>query len=145
MVALPEIIREKQQRLVQLEAEATALRAELLAAKRALEGVAADLPPPAPHKSRSSTDLAAEVLQRAQKPMHVTEIIASIRKDYEVTVQYATLVGNLARLVKKHKTFNRVGPNEYGLVEWEDQKTADELFGRQEQERYDPPDYRRVG
>ena len=121
------------------------IRRELLAAKQTLMGAdTAHLDPTPPRQgiraAGNSTEWAASVLRAAQQPMHVNEIISAIEREFQVSVRYATLVGNIARLVKKHKVFERTGPNRFGLLEWQTQREAEELFGREEYEREHGPD-----
>src|SRR5258706_16091985 len=114
MADLIALIQEKQQRLAECESEAAQLRAELQQAKQLLlEGVhgvilgtGTVIGPMA-----SSTDMAESVLRRIAHPLHVNEIISGIERDFHVAVRYATLVGNISRLVKRRKIFERTGPN----------------------------------
>lgn len=138
MPGLADIIREKQRRLVEVEAEAATLRKELLEAKQALLGPDAahlDPTPPSPKASGNSTEWAATVLRQAGRPMHVNDIISAIEREFHLSPKSATLVGNLSRLVKRGRIFERVGPNQFALLEWTAQRNAEELFGREEYER----------
>lgn len=73
--------------------------------------------------------MAEAVLRAHDRPMHVNEILSAIERDYQESVRYATLVGNISRLIKKGKIFERTGPNTFGLIEWGVRREADELFG----------------
>jgi hypothetical protein len=142
-VGIAEQIRDKQKRLMEIEAEAITIRRELLEAKQQLlgtvEGARFDPSPIRQGKqpSGNSTEWATSVLKVAGRPMHVNEIIAAIERDFHVTVRYATLVGNIARLVKKSRVFERTGPNVFGLVEWRAEEAAEALFGRPEDNGHD--------
>lgn len=129
---MADIIRDKQRQLSEAEALVLRLRSELTGAKQALLGDAQPLPRRDPG---SSTDMAEAVLKDIRRAMHVNDIISAIEREFHVQVRYATLVGNLSRLVSKGKTFERTGPNRFGLLEWAEQREADELFAVEEWER----------
>lgn len=126
MAGLLEQIKEKETRLAELELEARRLRAELLEVRQHMMGAVGVTPPPVNASTRgNSTAWAEAVLRRALKPLHVNDIISAIEREYHTSVRYATLVGNISRLVKKGKTFTRTGPNVFGLVEWQDHMDID--------------------
>ena len=124
--SLSDIIREKVRKLAEAEAIVLRLKKELADAKHELIGTQ----PAASRKSGNSTEMAEAVLREAGEPLHVNQILYAIERDYHVSVRYATLVGNLSRLVKKGRIFERVGPNRFGLRAWEVDREADQLFGR---------------
>jgi hypothetical protein len=141
MADLARLIDEKQRRLLVLEQEALSIRRELQAAKAKLLGHAhIDLKPTNKLIHGNSTAWAETVLRKNGQPMHVNDIIQAIEREFQITVQYATLVGNLSRLVKHGKRFERVGPNTYGLLDWSVEREANELFGRAEYERERVPE-----
>jgi hypothetical protein len=111
------LIREKQEQIA-------ALQQELDEAKKLLSGDLVEMPPPRPRSGRprgngnSSVAWAEAILHERGKPLHVNEIIGRIERRFRQQVRYATLVGNLSRMVKNKKTFHRFGPNVYGLAEW---------------------------
>jgi len=130
--SLAEIIRNKQRQLTEAELLVVRLRAELQEAKEALLGTA--LPSPA-RPPETSTDMAAAVLRNAGHDLHINQILSTIESAFHVTVKYATLVTNISRLVQKKKTFTRTGPNRFGLMEWDVEREAAELFGREIREQ----------
>jgi len=123
---LAEIIKEKQRALTEAESVVLRLRNELTEAKQILLGPS----PSATTAPSNSTEMAERVLALAGEPMHVNEILNAIEREFHVSVRYATLVGNMSRLVKKGKIFERVGPNRFGLLSLADQREAHELFER---------------
>ena len=140
--SLLELIKTKQAELSAAESRVLELRREMLEAREELlkYGIGA-LPGMVPdsvnRQQGNSTEWAEAVLRKSHQPMHVNEIISAIERDFGTSVRYATIVGNISRLVKKNKIFERTGPNRFGLREWHASREADELFGRelQEQER----------
>ena len=59
--------------------------------------------------------------------MDAEQLIEAIALAGGPVVQKPTLVSNLSRYQQDKDTFQRVGPNTYGLIEWD--LGADELFG----------------
>ena len=55
------------------------------------------------------------VLVAAGKPLHVTEIIAGIEKEFAITVDRDSLSSAILKQVRKEKRFVRVAPNTFGL------------------------------
>jgi len=136
-VEIVQQIRAKLSRLAQLDAEATVIRQELAAIRKELLGVGREVIEPPAQTHGSSTDMAEAVLRKAERPMHINDLIADIERTFHVRVKGPTLVGNLARLVKKEKTFRRVGPNIFGLIDTEplSDREIGEMFGDPPMER----------
>ena len=68
--------------------------------------------------SRSSQmDLVHNILQSAQKPLHVTEIIAKAEKDFGIQLDRESIVSALTKKVKSGRMFQRVAPNTFTLVD----------------------------
>jgi hypothetical protein len=134
-LTLVEIIRQKQRELAHAEERVAQLRAELAEAGEALGGGAVARSSAARLKAPgSSTEMAELVLEETGQPLHVNEIISGIEHHFGVSVRYATLVGNISRLIKQKRTFERVGPNRFGLIAWHAEREAHELFTREEYE-----------
>ncbi len=135
-VNLLDQIKDRLNQLQQAEATVARLRAEIDEA-RALLLIKAPQPLPQRNPAGTSTEMAEAVLRAHDKPLHVNDLISGIEREYQVSVRYATLVGNISRLVKKGKIFERTGPNRFGLLEWAVRREADALFGRELQEAED--------
>lgn len=132
-------IRAKLQHLAKLEAEASTIRRELAEIRKEVMGQGSQVIESVAAVTGSSTDMAENVLRKVGRPMHVSELLAAIETEYHITVKGPTLVGNLARLVKRKKTFRRVGPNIFGLIDSDpisDQEIG-EMFGEPPTERQD--------
>ena len=54
-------------------------------------------------------------LVAAGKPLHITEIIAAIEKEFSVTLDRDSLSSAIIKQVRKEKRFERVAPNTFGL------------------------------
>lgn len=55
------------------------------------------------------------VLKAAGRPLHVSEIIAAVEKEFGVTIDRDSLSSAIIKQVRKEKRFVRVGPNTFGL------------------------------
>jgi len=81
---------------------------------RRLSGTATDLE--APREKRTSNFAMIEaVLVAAGKPLHVTEIIAAIEKEFAITLDRDSLSSAILKQARKEKRFIRVAPNTFGL------------------------------
>lgn len=140
---LSALIREQKNRLLQIQSEILKLQIEsgqiqkdLSEAREELGDDPANLAQtrlPARQRGNSTT-WAVSVLHKAGEPLHANHIVDAIWRDFSVKVQPSTLVGNISRLVKRGKIFERTGPNTFGLLDWAAEQDAKELFGREEYE-----------
>jgi hypothetical protein len=64
-------------------------------------------------KDMSNMDMAIDILQRAQRPLHVSEIIAQVKTKYGVTVDWESLVSALVKKVHRHQGLLRPAPNTF--------------------------------
>ena len=72
--------------------------------------------PEEPQKKRTSNLVMIEAaLVAAGKPLHVTEIIAAIEKEFSVTLDRDSLSSAIIKQVRKEKRFERVATNTFGL------------------------------
>jgi DNA-directed RNA polymerase delta subunit len=55
------------------------------------------------------------VLKAAGKPLHVSDIIAAVEKEFGVTLDRDSLSSAIIKQVHKEKRFVRVAPNTFGL------------------------------
>ncbi len=62
-------------------------------------------------------DLICDILQSAQKPLHVTEIIQRAEKDFGIQLERESIVSALTKKVKTGRVFQRVAPNTFTLVD----------------------------
>ena len=77
------------------------------------EGVKHTQPPKA--KSKSKISIVENILRKASKPLHVTEIIKKAKSDYQTTIDRESIVSAITKKVKKGDTFIRVAPNTFAL------------------------------
>jgi hypothetical protein len=81
---------------------------------RRLAGTATVLEEPR-QKRTSNFAMIETVLVAAGKPLHVTEIITAIEKEFGITLDRDSLSSAILKQVRKEKRFARVAPNTFGL------------------------------
>ena len=63
----------------------------------------------------SNMDMTIDILRRAQRPLHVSEIIAQVRAKYGVTLDRESLVSALVKKVHRRQGLSRSAPNTFEL------------------------------
>jgi hypothetical protein len=66
-------------------------------------------------KGMSNMDMAIDILRRAQKPLHISEIIAQAKTRYSVTLDRESLVSALVKKVHRHQGLSRTAPNTFQI------------------------------
>ena len=97
-----------------LSAIEASLDAQLRAVRRLRRGEIAQTGP-RQRKGRSQVDLAYEVLKKAGKPLHISEILARIQSAFQVTVDSESLVSSLTKKVMRGDRFVRTDKSTFGL------------------------------
>jgi len=72
-----------------------------------------------PKKRRSQVDMAYDILRKARKPLHCSEILERIRKTFEVQVDRESLVSALTKKVARGDRFVRTDKNTFSVKEVE--------------------------
>ena len=70
-------------------------------------------------KGKSQMSIIYDVLLIAQKPLHVTEIIARAKKDFNVDLDRDSIVSAISKKVKSGRMFKRVEANTFTLLDAE--------------------------
>lgn len=68
-------------------------------------------------KRMSNLEMAEKVLLNAGSPMHVSEIITAIEKQFGARLDRDSLSSAIGKQIQKGKRFVRVAPNTFGLQE----------------------------
>ena len=95
-----------------LDAIEVSLEAQLKAVKRLRAG------PPQPRAARKGTSqiqMVHDVLRRAGKPLHVTEIIERVERAQGIKLDRESIVSTLVKKVKRGDRFVRTDKNVFGL------------------------------
>ena len=66
-------------------------------------------------KRTSHMEMAEKVLLDAGKPLHISEIIAAIEKQFGMQLDRDSLSSAIGKQIQKGKRFIRVAPNTFGL------------------------------
>ena len=73
-------------------------------------------------KSKSQMRIIYDVLLAAQKPLHVTEIIARAKRDFNVDLDRDSIVSAVTKKVKSGRMFQRVEANTFTILNAEEQQ-----------------------
>ncbi len=68
-------------------------------------------------RGRSKMGMAIDILQRARRPVHVTEIISLVKGAYGVTLDRESLVSALVKKVQREQGIVRTAPNTFEATE----------------------------
>jgi len=63
----------------------------------------------------SNMDMALDILQRAQRSLHISEIIAQVKTKYGVTLDRESLVSALVKKVHRRQGLSRSAPNTFEI------------------------------
>jgi hypothetical protein len=66
-------------------------------------------------KSMSNMDMAIDILRRAQRPLHISEIIVQVKTKYGVTLDRESLVSALVKKVHRRQGLSRTAPNTFQI------------------------------
>ena len=66
-------------------------------------------------KGMSNMDMAIDILQRAPRPLHISEIIAQVKARYGVTLDRESLVSALVKKVHRRQGLSRSAPNTFEI------------------------------
>jgi hypothetical protein len=66
-------------------------------------------------KSISNMDMSIDILQKAQRPLHISEIIAQVKAKYGVTLDRESLVSALVKKVHRRQGLSRTAPNTFQI------------------------------
>ena len=66
-------------------------------------------------RSMSNMDMAIDILRRAQKPLHISEIIAQVKAKYGVPLDRESLVSALVKKVHRRQGLLRTAPNTFAI------------------------------
>lgn len=66
-------------------------------------------------RSMSNMDMVIDILKRAQRPLHISEIITQVKNRYGVTLDRESLVSALVKKVHRDKGISRTAPNTFKI------------------------------
>jgi hypothetical protein len=66
-------------------------------------------------KGMSNINMAIDILQQAQKPLHISEILTQVKTKYGVTLDRESLVSALVKKVHRRQGVSRSAPNTFEI------------------------------
>jgi len=66
-------------------------------------------------KGMSNIDMVLDVLRKAQKPLHISQILAEVKAQYGVTLDRESLVSALVKKVHRRQGLSRTAPNTFKI------------------------------
>lgn len=93
-------------------------KAQLRALRRLRQSTKMPLTTDAPEtvKSMSHTNIVYDVLLRAGRPLHITEILDQVSQQHGLKLDRESVVSALSKRVARHDRFLRTAPNTFGLL-----------------------------
>lgn len=67
-------------------------------------------------KRMSNMDMAIDILRKARRPLHISEILLQIKTQYKATLDRESLVSALVKKVHRHQGLVRTAPNTFGVT-----------------------------
>jgi len=67
-------------------------------------------------RSMSNIDMAIDILRRAERPLHISEIIAQVKTRRGVTLDRESLVSALVKKVHRNQGLSRTAPNTFRMT-----------------------------
>lgn len=64
----------------------------------------------------SNIDMSIDILQRAGKPLHISEILAQVKSRYRVSLDRESLVSALVKKVHRNQGVTRTAPNTFAVI-----------------------------
>ncbi len=72
-----------------------------------------------PRKSRSQIDFVEDILRKAARPLHISQIIKEVRSCHDVELDRESLVSALSKKVARGERFARTDKNTFALLDKE--------------------------
>jgi len=66
-------------------------------------------------RSMSNMNMAIDILRRAQRPLHISEVIAQVKAKYGVTLDRESLVSALVKKLHRRQGLSRPAPNTFQI------------------------------
>ena len=93
------------------------LRAQLNTIKQLKKGAGIVDEEKSTEKRMSQMDMVYDILSSTTQPMHINQIISTIKQRFEVELDRESVVSALVKRIKRNDRFIKTGPNTYGLID----------------------------
>lgn len=97
-----------------LEIEAIKLKAQLKAIKKMIPE---DEVVPVVKHNKSSIGIVYDILQEANDPLHISEIIRIAKEKFDVVLDRESMVSAITKKIRKNEKFIRTGKNTFTILE----------------------------
>jgi hypothetical protein len=67
-------------------------------------------------KSMSNMDMVIDILRKARRPLHISEILAQVKTQYKISLDRESLVSALVKKVHRHQGLTRTAPNTFEVT-----------------------------
>jgi len=67
-------------------------------------------------KGMSNIDMALDILRKARKPLHISEILAQIKSKHKISLDRESLGSALVKKVHRHQGLTRTAPNTFEVT-----------------------------
>ncbi len=92
------------------------LRAQLNILKQFRKKTGLIVVEPSRPKSMSQIDMVYNILQDTGTPMHVNDLITTVKRQFDLDIDKESLVSALTKRVKRHDRFTKTAPNTFALL-----------------------------
>lgn len=75
-------------------------------------------------KSRSQMSIVYDILRASPKPLHVTDIIARAKEQFDVNLDRESIVSAMIKKIKSGRMFKRMGPNTFAIIDSSSEKPS---------------------
>ena len=72
---------------------------------------------PTQKKKKTQVEMVFDILDDADSPLHIKEIIYRVGAKYDIDLDRETIVSSISKKIAKGILFKRVSPNTYDLIE----------------------------
>jgi len=70
-----------------------------------------------PKKRKRQISIIYDILSDAQKPLHVSEIIAQAKQDFQLDLDRESIASAIMKKVKKGRMFRKAAPNTFAILD----------------------------
>jgi hypothetical protein len=75
-------------------------------------------------KGKSQMSIIYDILVASQKPLHITEIVARAKHDFNMDLDRESIVSAITKKVKSRRMFKRVAPNTFAILDASSDNTS---------------------
>jgi hypothetical protein len=73
-------------------------------------------PATAVERRLSGMDMIVDILQRERRPLHITDLLAAVQKQFDIQLDRESVVSAISKRVARRDRFMRTAPNTFALI-----------------------------